>query len=599
MMCSRPRTLAVLGQAWILFAILLMEGTGAAQISPLSYRVVDAEYSKQLDKIILVSAAPNQLHIYDPNVRQDTAVVDLPLVPSSVSVGPDGLFAAVGHDAWISYVNLSSPRLEKTVSVQADVLDIVLAGNGYVYAFPRRDQWTHIRSVNIATGSDQPQTGNQIYAGTLGKLHPGGRAMYGANNGLSPSDIEKYDISGGVARLLYDSPYHGDYPMCGDLWIAEDGLRIFTKCGKVFRSSEVQTQDMTYNGALGEVAQVRHLSHSLVQRKVAVIPQAISFSSTPAANDTEVQIYGYEFLSFLGRNYLPSFRVESRSYPAHGRFVFFNSVGSKYFVVAQADNASGLLNDFGVVTFNTTVAGGISISSNGVVNGASFSVGAAAGSIGSLFGENVAALTIVASTVPLPTSLGGVTVQVNGIAAPLFFVSPFQINFQFPWELPNLGGASITVTVDGVSSSPQTVELNTAGPGIFTTSSTGTGQGAILIAGTGDLAAPFGSVPGRSTRAASRNGVISIYCTGLGDVVNRPANGTRSPSSPLATTFETPTVRIGGEPAEVTFSGLAPSFVGLYQVNVRVPQTAPTGNAVPVVLRIGEVNSNTVTIAVQ
>ena len=61
----------------------------------------------------------------------------------------------------------------------------------------------------------------------------------------------------------------------------------------------------------------------------------------------------------------------------------------------------------------------------------------------------------------------------------------------------------------------------------------------------------------------------------------------------------TPTVTIGGVPASVSFSGLAPGYFGLYQVNAQVPANAPTGNAVPVVLTIGGVSSNTVTIAVQ
>lgn len=69
--------------------------------------------------------------------------------------------------------------------------------------------------------------------------------------------------------------------------------------------------------------------------------------------------------------------------------------------------------------------------------------------------------------------------------------------------------------------------------------------------------------------------------------------------NPLSTTILTPTVTIGGVPARVTFSGLAPFFVGYYQVNVQVPSNAPVGSAVPVVLTIGGASSNTVTLAIQ
>ena len=75
-------------------------------------------------------------------------------------------------------------------------------------------------------------------------LHPSGDYIYGADQGIFPSDIEKYDIRSGNLIYLYDSPYHGDYAMGGNLWISEDGLRIFTALGNVFRSSVNQDTDM-------------------------------------------------------------------------------------------------------------------------------------------------------------------------------------------------------------------------------------------------------------------------------------------------------------------------------------------------------------------
>jgi hypothetical protein len=321
----------------------------------LGFRVIDAEYSKGLDRIIMVSSQPsNQLHIYDPVAKTDTTV-NLNLVPTSVSVSPDGLYAAVGHTAWVSYVNLSTATLVSTLPTTADVIDIVLAGNGYVYAFPRIDQWETIRSINLTTGVETQSTGMTIYAGTRAKLHPDGIAIYGANNGLSPSDIEKYSITGGTAAYLYDSPYHGDYAMCGDLWMSEDGLRIFTKCGNVFRaspnrySSGTTAEDMTYNGALQNLALVQHLTHSSAAGLVATVP-ANTFSNIEA--DREVQLFNYDFLTLNSKVTLPHFVLSATSaFPGRGRFVFYNSAGTAYFVVIQADSSSGMLYDYGVVTY--------------------------------------------------------------------------------------------------------------------------------------------------------------------------------------------------------------------------------------------------------
>ncbi|MGB7931203.1 MAG: hypothetical protein WCH04_03110, partial [Gammaproteobacteria bacterium] len=207
----------------------------------LNFQVIDAEYSNQLDRIVMVATNPNTLHVLDPVSGSDVSVA-LPLSPTSVSIGPDGQFAAVGHDGYFSYIDLSQGQLLSTYSVSTDVLDIVLAGNGYVYAFPRQDQWENIRCIELATGNETLHTGNFVYAGTLARLHPNGTDIYGADNGLSPSDIEKYSIAGGTAQYLYDSPYHGTYAMGGELWFTEDGSRIFTRSGNVFRSSSAQAQ---------------------------------------------------------------------------------------------------------------------------------------------------------------------------------------------------------------------------------------------------------------------------------------------------------------------------------------------------------------------
>lgn len=239
-------------------------------------------------------------------------------------------------------------------------------------------------------------------------------------------------------------------------------------------------------------------------------------------------------------------------------------------------------------------------SSGGVVNGACFGTQSpAAGSIGSLFGTSLASAATAATSLPLPTTLGGVTVRLNGIAVPLFFASAAQINFQFPWELTGLTTASATVTARSLTSSAQTVRLAPAGPGIFSINSQGTGQGAIQIANTAIFAAPAGSIAGAQARPATRGEYLTIYCTGLGDVDRRPANGAASPASPVANTKTKPSVTIGGVSAPVSFSGLTPGYVALYQVNVQVPARAPSGGAVQVVVTSGGVASNTVTIAVE
>ena len=138
------------------------------------------------------------------------------------------------------------------------------------------------------------------------------------------------------------------------------------------------------------------------------------------------------------------------------------------------------------------------------------------------------------------------------------------------------------------------------GAGIF---QVGTGQqGAVLLANTDVIAAPVGSIAGRTTRAVARGDYISIYATGLGRVSPPVSSGEVAPSSPLSEMETKPTVIIGGitlTPQDIPFAGLAPAYSGLYQVNARVPQNVAPGSAVTLQIKVGTKTSNSVTIAVQ
>lgn len=228
-------------------------------------------------------------------------------------------------------------------------------------------------------------------------------------------------------------------------------------------------------------------------------------------------------------------------------------------------------------------------------NGASFTPGEplAPGSLASLFGIGLAAGGGDASTIPLPLSLGGASVTVGGIPAPLLFVSSKQINLQVPWNVTG-PTAKVVVTVNKTPLSSFTANIGPFSPGIFTTQS-GTGP-ALAINPDGSLAAPVGAIPGMASHPANVGDPLAILGTGLGDVT--PAGITGSASTGTQRNTNTvPKVLIGGVDAQVTFSGLSPQFVGLNQVNVVVP--AVQSGVVPLQFEIGGITtSNLVTIAV-
>jgi uncharacterized protein (TIGR03437 family) len=219
------------------------------------------------------------------------------------------------------------------------------------------------------------------------------------------------------------------------------------------------------------------------------------------------------------------------------------------------------------------------------------------GSWVTILGDRLANGTSSASGT-FPLSLVGTAVMIGSTALPLDYVSPTQVNALLPFSLTPNTIASLSLQRSGTVSVPIEVTIADLGPAIFAVNGVGTGQGAVTIASSGVLAAPVGAFPG--SQPVTRGDFLAIYCTGLGAVNNTPADVAPAPSSPpLATTLANPSVTIGGMPAVVSYSGLAPGLVGLYQVNVQVPNNTPTGNAVNLAITVGSLTSNTVTVAVQ
>ncbi|MEI9811460.1 MAG: IPT/TIG domain-containing protein [Acidobacteriota bacterium] len=241
------------------------------------------------------------------------------------------------------------------------------------------------------------------------------------------------------------------------------------------------------------------------------------------------------------------------------------------------------------------------VSAGGTLDGAGFYVGqpVAPGSMVSIFGSGLAASLQSADTVPWSTTLDKTSVTFNGIAAPLYFVSPGQINAQLPWNVLASGladgNANIVVTMNGTASPPQVVPIGLYSPGVF---SIPPGGGyAIAINPDGSLAAPAGSIPGFPTRPAHPGEALILLANGMGPVDSPIDNGQPS-SDKLRQTTTTPEVLINGIGASVIFSGLSPQFPSINQVNIVVPNGV-TGNSLPLQIRIGGRTSPTnVVIAV-
>ncbi|MGA9067049.1 MAG: hypothetical protein ACLP6W_13245 [Bryobacteraceae bacterium] len=233
------------------------------------------------------------------------------------------------------------------------------------------------------------------------------------------------------------------------------------------------------------------------------------------------------------------------------------------------------------------------ITSGSVSNAASFQPQVSPGALASLFGTSLSNATYT-SAPPYPTSVGasslggeGVSVSVNGRAAPVFFVSPGQINFQVPWETAVGTPATVTVSVAGAVSNAVTVPVVSAGPGLFVS-----GTSAIV-----QNAADY-TLNGPSHPAAPGS-YITAYLTGSGPVSPAATDGVAAPLNSLVYATAPVSATIGTTPVStVQFAGLAPGWVGLAQVNLLVP-AGLAGGTYPLVVTIDGQASNAGNISVQ
>jgi uncharacterized protein (TIGR03437 family) len=242
------------------------------------------------------------------------------------------------------------------------------------------------------------------------------------------------------------------------------------------------------------------------------------------------------------------------------------------------------------------------------VNSATFQSGVpiAPGGLAALFGKELATGSATTTDNPWPTSLVNREVVINDeVRAPLLYMSSTQSNVQIPSTAP-LGSQRLAVRVSetGELVAGGQIAIAGASPGLFTSTQDGRGQAAAL------------NQDGRvnsSSNPAAKGSIVVLYGTGQGQVSPPVQDGVPAPAGVLSSTVTVPTsdgracvtsqptmcVAIGATFGDVQFSGLAPGFVGLWQINVRIPADAPSGNAVPLRVLINGTPSNVVSIAIR
>jgi uncharacterized protein (TIGR03437 family) len=215
------------------------------------------------------------------------------------------------------------------------------------------------------------------------------------------------------------------------------------------------------------------------------------------------------------------------------------------------------------------------------------------GEIVVLFGTGLgpSALTVATPSKSFfPTSLAGTTVSFNGTPAPLFYTSSNLVAAIVPYEVAGQSSVPVSITYQGHTSNVSTVPVAATAPGIFTADASGSGQAAAI-----NQDGTFNSI----SNPASVGSVVTFFGTGEGQTTPGGIDGKINTLASLPAPVQPYSVTVNGVPATIDYLGAAPTLVsGIIQFNVEIPSGVPGGVAVPVVLQIGGVNSQAVTIAV-
>jgi uncharacterized protein (TIGR03437 family) len=248
---------------------------------------------------------------------------------------------------------------------------------------------------------------------------------------------------------------------------------------------------------------------------------------------------------------------QNRARDALGSYVKFSTP-----TIANGNVYAGTQNSLAVYG----LLGSPAVAPGGVVNAASYQPRPVApGSYITLFGHNLAQTIATAPTYPLPKTLAGSSLTINGVPAPIYYASPTQIDAQVPFGTA-LGTATAILTVGGAPLPAITFTVQATAPGLFTSAAT-----------------------------ASAGTVITVYGTGQGMVDTPIADGAAAPDSSIGITAPV-TATIGGQPVQDSAAGLAPRVAGVFEVSIQIPNLPP--GDYPLIVTIGNVPSNSALITV-
>lgn len=309
--------------------------------------IIDAEYDKTTDKLIIVSASPNRLSIINPESKSIESI-DLSTTPKCVSINAEGTIAVVGHNGFVTYVDLTNKKVLHIWPVACDAWDIAFGKNNWCYVTPAEDQWESVYSMNGETGA--VTSSGSIYEKTLVKSQPNSNFIY-LSGSSSSSDLEKFATSANVASYLYGN---FDSDTGGNFWFSNDGTRIFSSNKRTYSTSEIKASDLMYRGSVESTNNLYWVDHSAAAKKVFSIGTESLYSNI---TNSKLDYYNDTYLNYLGSMTFEQFMIPSgteggRLYNAEGKYVFANQAGTRVYAIVQANSAASMAVNWAIQGFD-------------------------------------------------------------------------------------------------------------------------------------------------------------------------------------------------------------------------------------------------------
>ena len=545
----------------------------------------DLTYDQTRQRVYIANSGLNRVDVYDIQSKALVTPIKVGQMPSSMAISPDGatLYVTSSNSETLSVVDLAKGTVIATVtfppvpfnSNAALVIPSVIAAsqNGVLLVTTDGTLWNVVgtsaveRPASRLIGATTAGVPNKVAVPTTMAATPAGDYVLMATN-TGTAYLYSASADDFIAERAVLTTTQAGYlgPVA-----AGAGGSYFLMSGVLLNSALVPVNGTTSAGTNSAVAAISPTSYAVFT--------PVSSTSTTAPTVSLLDSRTGNLTGQVSALEGPLTQLAGGRLAVAGRTMAVDSAGT----TAYAITTSGLSI---IPLTQPSASAKPAISRGGVVNLASYTAAVAPNGLISIFGTALGSQAQPGST-PLPTTLGGTCITLNNTPIPLLLVSPTQINAQIP---PSLAAGNYTLVIHSIAnqtaSASQTLAVSKYAPAVFVDS---TGQLALYHAD---------GTPVNVDYPATRDEPLVMYAAGLGATTGGAVTaGNPSPTSPLAVTapvqvfFGLPT--ISQSPVIVDWSGLLPGYIGVYQLNLRIPGTHLNGDALPVTIRIGTANSPT------